>query len=170
MKSRSLTHKGLNMKGIGPRSFWASNSSLIGLWSEMLQGSICILASRPKRRKELCTKNRSSLAAMCPGPTLLLDQVYLPEEGLMSSRSQSYMRSSTQPLTGSLMMLPPRFSDESKVRFRSPTMMMFSSFSVSARFLMESQQAFFSPTFTGTYILKRRMTSLVSRCQSFKKS
>ena len=143
MKLDSLVHSRLNLKGIGPSSSWNTNSRFMGLWSEVLQGRMWTLASNPSRRKELWIKHLSNLAAIWPGPILLLVQVNLPEIGLMSRRSQSCIRSSAHSLSGSRAMLPPLLFIERKVRLRSPAMMIFSRLTRSAWVLMESQQAFF---------------------------
>lgn len=108
-------------------------------------------------------KNLSSLATIWPGPTLLLDQEYLPDEGLMSSKSQSCRRSSAHSLPGCRKMLPPLFSDEWRVRFRSPTMITFSILIRSAWCFIVSQHSFFSLMLTGEYTLKIVIVSFVSR-------
>lgn len=80
------------------------------------------------------------------------------------------MRSSTHSLAISLTMLPPLFLDERRVRLRSPAMIIFSRFSRSARFSMESQQFFFlSPTLLGPYTLNRQIISLDYKCFILKK-
>lgn len=133
----------------------------MGLWLEVLHGRMWTLSSNPCRRKELWRKNLSDLVAMWLGPILLLVQAYLLEIILMSSRSQSYIRSSTHSLAGSRTMLPPLLSAHKRVRLRSLEMMVFSRLTRSAWFLMDSQQAFFFPAFTGTYTFKR-LKSLLS--------
>lgn len=168
MKSNSLAHSGLNLKGIGPRSSWNTSSSLMGLWLEVLHGRIWTIASNPSRRKDLWSKNLSNLVAMWPWPILLLVQVYLPEIGLMSSGSQSCIRSSAHSLVGSWTLLPPVLSADKRVRLSSPAMMVFSRLTISAWVLMESQQAFFSTTFIGMYMLKTLMISFESKCYNFK--
>ena len=163
MNRGSFTQSGLKRKGMGPRSRWASSSSFIGLWSEMLHGRICILDSSPRSRKELWMKNLSSLAAICPGPILLLDHENLPVEGLMSIKSHSCRTSSAHSLAGSRTMLPPLFSDEWRVRLRSPAMITFSRLVRSACRFIVSQHSFFSLMLTGECTLKIVMVSFVSR-------
>ena len=118
--------RGLNLKGMGPRFSSTESSRRIGLWSEIQLGRILDKAWSPRLRKEEWTRNLSRRAAMCPGPILLLVQVKLPLEGLMSTRSHPKMVSSTHSWEGSRTMDPPFFSFAARVTFRSPAMIMFS--------------------------------------------
>lgn len=112
-------------------------------------------------------KNLSSLTAICPGPTLLLDQENLPDESLMSSKSQSWKRSSAHSLARSRTTLPPLFSVEWRVRLRSPAMIVFSRFVKFSYHLIVSQQSFFSRILTREYTLKRLKISFVSIFYNF---
>jgi len=91
-------------------------------------GRILEVAIRPHVRKEDWTRNLSKRAAMWLGANILLDQVNLPEEGLISSRSQPIIISSTHSLAGSLTLEPPFFSSRARVTFRSPAIMIFYGF------------------------------------------
>jgi hypothetical protein len=66
----------------------------MGQWSELAQGIILEEKESMKERKELLIKKRSNLAAIKPGPTLLLFQVKTPFEGGTSIRSKGEIRSS----------------------------------------------------------------------------
>ena len=105
--------------------------------------------------KEDWIRNLSRQAAICPGPKSLLDQVYFPWVGLMSSSSQSRMISSTHSLAGSLTGEPPFFSLVARVRLRSPAMITFYGLCVLRKDFKASQHDLFSENETGTYKLNR---------------
>ena len=86
-------------------------------------GNILEEAIRSKVRKEDWTRNLSRQAEMCPAPLLLFVQVNFPWEGLISSSSQSKMMSSTHSLAGYMTGEPPFYSSATRVRLRSPTIM-----------------------------------------------
>ena len=104
---------------------------------------------------------------MWPRPKFLLVQVYLPLEGFISSRYQSWMMSSTHSRAGSLTIRPPLFSSSHRVMLWSPASMTVSRISSFGRARMESQQLFFSPAFSRTYTLSRLKFSFESWCWNF---
>jgi len=65
-------HKGLNLKGMGPRFSAFAKVRAIGQWCEIPQGTIWEVMVSGRRRRGLWIRKRSSLAAICPTLVLLL--------------------------------------------------------------------------------------------------
>ena len=104
-----FNHRGLNLKGIGPSLVGKEKESKMGLWLEVAEDMISEEGSKSFCRKVVLTRNRSNLAAICPGPSCLLLQVNFPFFGKGSRRSRSAMKSSSFSPKGSLMIEPPLF-------------------------------------------------------------
>ena len=83
----------LNLQGMGPRFVEVESVKEIGLWSEIVEGKEKEAGMRSFRRKEVLTKNRSSMSAMYPTPILLLFQVYFPFFNGGSSKYNSEIKS-----------------------------------------------------------------------------
>jgi hypothetical protein len=102
--------EGLNWNGMGPKLRSCEITKRIGLWSEALKGRMEESRLSPRSRRECWARHLSRRATICPGLVLLLDQVKIPLAGLMSSKSQSNIKSSTVSWRGSLIGVPPFFS------------------------------------------------------------
>ena len=135
-------HRGMNLKGMGPKFSSSSSWSKMGLWSKVSFGSvledITLWSS-----SELWTRKRSKRAAIWSDPTLLFVHVNRPLFGLISKRSYCCIISSTRANIWSLPWFPPLFSFGSKTRFRSPATIIFRGGYISMKSARVSQQYFF---------------------------
>jgi hypothetical protein len=89
-------------------------------------GRILEEAAKSRLRKEDWIRNLSRHVAMCPRPILLFVQVYFPLAGLIYSKSESMMISSTHSLARSQTGEPPFFSEEVSLMLRLSTIIIFS--------------------------------------------
>ena len=139
-----FNHRGLNLKGICPKFVGMVKEREMGLWSEVAEEIMREVGRKSFCRKEVLTRKWSSLAAMCPGPVILLLQVNLPFLGMGSSISRSAIKSSSFSPKESLIFKPPLFSELDFVVLKSPTMI--KSFPYRSTFMdsKESKKSIFS--------------------------
>jgi hypothetical protein len=135
---------------MGPRLASKISSMRIGLWMEVYMGRILEEVAKLRVRKEDCIRNMSRCATMFLGPNILFDQIYFPWAGLISSKCQSMIRSSTHSLARSLTEDPPFFFEEASVMLRFPAIIIFSVFRWFRKDFKESQQTRFLENCTGT--------------------
>ena len=126
----------------------------MGLWSEVAEEMMREIGRKSFCRKEVLTRKRSNLAAMCPGPACLLLQVNLPFLGMGSSRSSSATRSSSFSPKGSLVIEPHLFFELDFVVLKSPAMMTSFPCRSTFRDIKESNKSIFSLQWVGPYTLQ----------------
>lgn len=116
-------HKGLNLKGMGPRRLGGSKASVIGLWYEANKGVIKELTSYFEKHKEICMMKWSSLVEILLLHARLFDKVNFQTLGLTSMKSCEVIISSTSLWRGLREWMPPFFSLDDRIMLRLPARM-----------------------------------------------